>query len=336
MFNVITQPCSNKIAQKHYQRTIDTQLPLESLRSFLTNEDYIALKTSFTNGFVKAWGITPTSKNKDSWNKINIGDIALFYAHKILFSKAIVVRKIHNPKLAEYLWDTDSNGKTWEFMYFLDELELININIEDFNKTMGYKPNYIIQGLNIYQGKKGDNLAFKLNLYNNTCLPEFTPKELEQSIEKEFDCRKSIEQVSSMEDTDLQVLTTNRKEQAILRKVLLKNQKVIKCGICGKEYPAEFIVASHIKKRALCSKEERLDIENIAMPMCKFGCDNLFESGYIYVENGIIKYNETRATTNDLKNYLQSINGKRCHYYTDKSKKYFTEHQKIHLINTLK
>ena len=35
-----------------------------------------------------------------------------------------------------------------------------------------------------------------------------------------------------------------------------------------------------IKKRALCSLEERKD-PNIVMPMCIYGCDALFEQGYI-------------------------------------------------------
>ena len=56
---------------------------------------------------------------------------------------------------------------------------------------------------------------------------------------------------------------------------------------------------SHIKKRRHCTNEEQVN-RNVVMPMCKFGCDELFERGYIYVEEGEIKINDTSFKSDQL------------------------------------
>jgi hypothetical protein len=43
-------------------------------------------------------------------------------------------------------------------------------------------------------------------------------------------------------------------------------------------------VAAHVKQRAACTSAERLDIPAIAIPACKFGCDALYEAGYVMVD----------------------------------------------------
>ena len=41
--------------------------------------------------------------------------------------------------------------------------------------------------------------------------------------------------------------------------------------------------AAHIKKRAACADQEARNLDHIAMLACLFGCDALFEAGYIAV-----------------------------------------------------
>ena len=62
----------------------------------------------------------------------------------------------------------------------------------------------------------------------------------------------------------------------------------IRCDLCGKTYPARFVRAAHIKRRADCTLDEKRDLHNV-MAACVFGCDELFEHGYIGVgSNGHI------------------------------------------------
>lgn len=58
------------------------------------------------------------------------------------------------------------------------------------------------------------------------------------------------------------------------------------CGICNKEYPINLLITAHIKKQTHCTFEEKLDYKNIVMPMCKMGCDDLYEKGYIFIRDG--------------------------------------------------
>lgn len=68
-----------------------------------------------------------------------------------------------------------------------------------------------------------------------------------------------------------------RKEQAQLRAMLAGDRKSAPCALCGHPYPMAFLVAAHVKKRAVCTDAERLDLHNVAMLACLFGCDALYE-----------------------------------------------------------
>lgn len=80
-----------------------------------------------------------------------------------------------------------------------------------------------------------------------------------------------------------------RAEQSLLRELLMLLSPKAKissslfasrCQICNKYYPAQFLVAAHVKPRSKCNLEEKADLENIAMLQCK-SCDALYENGYI-------------------------------------------------------
>ena len=83
-------------------------------------------------------------------------------------------------------------------------------------------------------------------------------------------------------ELDRVVQAVQRVEQMYLRKFLFSG-RTASCDLCGRHFDVEFLVAAHIKKRAVCTDSERCDVSNIVMSACKFGCDELFERGYISV-----------------------------------------------------
>lgn len=85
-------------------------------------------------------------------------------------------------------------------------------------------------------------------------------------------------------DLDRAVQTARRVEQSYLRRALFGGP-IAPCDLCGREFEVEFLVAAHIKKRAECSDPERRDIAHVVISACRFGCDELFERGYISVED---------------------------------------------------
>ncbi len=90
-----------------------------------------------------------------------------------------------------------------------------------------------------------------------------------------------------LEDTDKFDEQNRRVDQPILRDWLFQSKEFELCGICGNNYGVSALIAAHKKNRSECDDDERRD-PHIVMPMCVFGCDFLYERGYVYVENGTI------------------------------------------------
>lgn len=126
-------------------------------------------------------------------------------------------------------------------------------------------------------------------------------------------------------DFDGQQMSSYRKEQTALRRELLQGRSEAPCVICGEVYPEDMLWAAHIKKRTMCSQEEKGDIPNIAALMCKFGCDDLFEKGYIAVKDGLVHLIGD-SYTNALEAKREPLKGKLCLNWNEHSKKYYDWH----------
>lgn len=150
-------------------------------------------------------------------------------------------------------------------------------------------------------------------------------EKLESYVSSERRKDRVKKQIGNMEDSDRYSIVTNRNEQANFRKLLF-DKEYSKCSICHEEYPIEFLVAAHIKKRSECSEAERRD-PNIVMPLCVFGCDQFYEKGYILVKDGRIVINSRKRTkTKVLNDKLSSIEGNIVLSYNKKNEKYFLKH----------
>ena len=115
----------------------------------------------------------------------------------------------------------------------------------------------------------------------------------------------------------------SRKEQGILRAILFEKKDKIKCALCQKLLPSEIMITAHIKPRNACSPEERIDL-NVVMPICKIGCDDLFEKGYFIIDRkGNIKINNSKKITKELKVFMKQYKNKKCLYYNNNTKVYF-------------
>jgi hypothetical protein len=120
-----------------------------------------------------------------------------------------------------------------------------------------------------------------------------------------------------------------RTEQALLRSILAAERETANCALCGHEYPVGFLVAAHIKKRAVCSDSERRDLHHVAMLACSFGCDALYESGWITVdENGHVQAAPLDiAPVGTFRDRLLRLDGLRCAAHSRNSEPYFEWHR---------
>lgn len=85
------------------------------------------------------------------------------------------------------------------------------------------------------------------------------------------------------EGTDEETEGSRRKEQEILQDWLFSGKKIECCAMCGRLFSIRSLVTAHKKRRADCVPAERLD-PYIVMPLCTFGCDFLYERGYVYFD----------------------------------------------------
>lgn len=320
MNKVILQPSSNKDSRKHYVDTIENPVSIELLKEYLSEEVITQLKDFYPDGTVPTWGVTPGKNNVNvrKWGRIETGDVTFFSANGMIFASGVVVLKLQDKSLAARLWGHDKENQTWEYIYFLDEIKHHEIPYVEFNRSIGYADNYVIQGFNVLSEELSERVLTLFDLKSEVYFPEVSEEEFEQEVlqfndHKELDTNRSVK---------------GRKEQTFLRKQLFRNKKNGVCGICGKEYPVDLLVAAHIKKRSKCTREERLDYKNIVMPMCKFGCDDLYEKGYIVVIDGKILKNNNKIFTADLVQKVSLIENNKCSFWNESTHKYFDWHSK--------
>lgn len=118
-----------------------------------------------------------------------------------------------------------------------------------------------------------------------------------------------------------------RREQRQLRDVLFGKAEAADCALCGERYPVRFLWAAHIKKRAVCDDDEQRDLRNIAMAACVFGCDALFETGFVTVGESGHVHTSTIASERAVRRRLKELDGNRCSAFTAMSAPYFRWHR---------
>jgi hypothetical protein len=310
---VILQPCANKDAREHYVDTIENTKSLSSISQFLSDKELNELKTIYPQGQVAIWGVTPSQSTK--WERIQAGDITLLAKEGAVFASAVTTYKIHSHALASQLWGFDNKGNTWEYIYFLSEVKNQHIPYKELNKVIPYKENFVIQGFSILDKEKSINVLEAFDLESETYFPDIDTEEL-------------FEELRNEDNLETKSTSTGRKEQSAIRRLLFRNKPTGTCCICKKEYPVKFLWAAHIKKRAKCSLNEKRDLENIAAPMCKFGCDELYEKGYIGVKDGSVIQIKDNELTDNLQSYIDSIVDNSCSSWNDNTKHYFDWHYK--------
>ena len=312
---VAVQPCGDSAAKEHFVDTIEKLVPKERIYPLLTTKQKKLFDTYCSNA-VAVWGVTEgkTGQNKTKWRKLKTGDIALLYTNNRIFNKGIISLCIHNEELARSLWSVNEEGKTWEYIYFLDELQEIDLPILEFNNALGYKSNYIIQGFNVLEDDKADAVV---NLLGET--------EQTFDVTTEDTGAETIQlQLNALDKTDLPSSSKSRQESQIFRKYLFGKTRTNTCDLCSKELPTRLLVAAHIKPRADCTEIEKRDL-NVIFRACKLGCDELFEKSYLIVsKDGVIKGTENlEKSTIALKQYAYLIIDKKCNAVSELNKQYF-------------
>jgi hypothetical protein len=318
MSKVILQPSGNKDAREHYADTVLNDISLVDIETHLSKEDFQILEALYPSGKCKVWGVTPGGNNLTKWNRIERGDVTLFSRGGKIYASAVTTHKLHSLSLATELWDFNSKGQTWEYIYFLEELKHHNIPYVDFNRAVGYAENYVIQGFNVLRPEQSLQVLRVFDLESEIFLEEISEEDYDSLVLK----------LDSLMETESEIITTRRLEQSYLKRNLFGRKVIGTCACCKKDYPISYLVTAHIKKRAFCDLKERKDLK-VVMPMCKMGCDDIYEKGYVSVFKGLFVDMKKSPNSKHLEEYISSVIGNKCEYYDSDTEAYFEWHYRI-------
>nr|WP_052478273.1 hypothetical protein [Kibdelosporangium sp. MJ126-NF4]CEL17351.1 Conserved domain protein [Kibdelosporangium sp. MJ126-NF4]CTQ91422.1 Conserved domain protein [Kibdelosporangium sp. MJ126-NF4] len=123
-------------------------------------------------------------------------------------------------------------------------------------------------------------------------------------------------------------LVVIRAEQRQLRSLKFAGASEITCNLCGRTFPARLVRAAHVKRRSELEPGEHRNLANI-MAACAFGCDEMFEHGYIYVDDsGSVRRDPRVSPGSSLEEFFASyLAGQTCTAYSKESSAFFAYHR---------
>lgn len=310
MPQLVLQPIGDK-GRRHYHDTILTGVPYSVIEPHLPADSPLRTQLAQQTTW-KVWGVvsTPGGINRQRWNDLQPGATALFYLSRHLIASAQVVAKFRHADLARELWGVDETDLPWENLYFLADHQPLNLPVETLQPLMGWGPNGWVRSFMVLENDRAERVLTGLG----QAAPALAAAQAQRRL-----------QPLTTGPTDLRGYRTVRREQGALRDWLLQGQDTGTCCLCGVTYPKRYLWASHLKPRAHCSDAERLDPAVVAL-MCRFGCDDLYEHGDIYVDQGVIRTRESLWNHSGLNPHLEALVGRSCHAYTTAAKPYFDWH----------
>lgn len=177
---------------RHYYDTIKNRRSVNEFGKYLKPGEVTCLENYSHGRPYAVWGAVPGPSNIRNWETMNEGDYVLVYRQGKIILAAEIAMKVRNPELANYFWQKDITGKTWEFIYFMINDAPFNVSIEKLNSYLGYEVNYHPQG---FMAIKQDKVDYLLSAYGD--LISLLKKLNEgQEIEKiEFEKKKIVNEI---------------------------------------------------------------------------------------------------------------------------------------------
>lgn len=173
---IFIAPKSGEQSSKHFKKTIEGGYKKNDIIEFLSDQDKESLKNE---DILMVWGNKPSLKSR--WEKMEKNDLVLFYQGGSITYTGKLLYKTHNKKLADELWGYQVNEKgvpvSWEYVYFLKDLERVNISYEIMANFAGYKGS-VVQGFMPYSDIGVNNIIKKYGSVEN-----FFSKEHPRKIE---------------------------------------------------------------------------------------------------------------------------------------------------------
>ncbi|MFE7927521.1 hypothetical protein ACFU6S_02085 [Streptomyces sp. NPDC057456] len=321
VMRIVMQPArrSEKDVDQHYQDTIVQPVVFDDHADILDASTIDELKQLFPDGHAQMWGVVPGKKNVNvsRINKMRPGSWVFFSGDKRVYFGGTIALMWRSKELATRLWGTDHAGSTWEYMYALSGTRGFDITVAEIRTLLGWNPNRNIMGISVLSEEESETLQSLLTLDAATAALEPVDTAEEEAAVAAFDG-----------DLERTVQRAQRGEQAALKRRLLQGATG-QCALCGRTLPGSFLIAAHIKKRAMCSDDEKRDLANIAMAACTLGCDAVYEHGYVTVTSeGAIQVSPLAAEIPEVEAYIEEkLAGRTVSWWTPSRETYYLWHR---------
>ncbi|MGW0699234.1 hypothetical protein ACWD0A_07850 [Streptomyces sp. NPDC002867] len=318
---IVMQPAglARKVVNRHFQDTIVTPVVFDDHADLLEPEVTAELKRLFPEGAAPMWGVVPGKKNVNvaRIRKMQPGDWVFFTGDKKVYFGGTVALMWRNRDLAERLWEVDDDGSTWEYMYALSGTRGFDIPMDEVRELLGWKSNRNVMGIIVLSDSESDTLQSLLTLDPANAATTPLGPQAEQAAVEAFDG-----------ELERKAQRAQRGEQAALKRRLLPGT-TSECALCGRELPGTFLVGAHIKKRSMCTDAEKRDLVNIAMLACTFGCDALYEHGYVTVTpGGSIQVSPLAHDIPEVAAYIQErLASRTVTWWTESREPYYDWHR---------
>jgi len=252
-------PATRENLEQSIEKSVSLDVAIKSLGQDFVNE---ILRHSGNEG-IRCWAVTKNSKK--FFTDISLGDEVLLTEKGTgLFTHyGIVVGKVHNINFGKELWPIVGKNP-WEYIYFLANIQHINISKKELVVKLGYQETYTVSGS---IKAKNDNYGSIGTISKNYEIPVFDHI------------------AESNEDKDYSAI--NIQSSGSRRQGHQKFSKVVKenyghqCAVCGIT-ETEFLIAGHISTWAEDEKN-RLNPSN-GICLCSLH-DKAFEHGFISINN---------------------------------------------------
>jgi len=247
---------------------------LEKIRNIAASVDLKILSVVLGNAFKAR-----TAPKGNSYPSIKVIEQYLKKSRYTVFDGSTLKLKVEPSPLRDIERDVVN------IMKGKDQIDFVEV--KQYLESKGYsKPSIDKAILNstIVHADKSLRKSYKYKLISNS---EFKDNE---NITR-YSLFKDKLMAACVNGTDAEIESFRRKEQQILRQWLFEGKEIESCALCQNDFHVSSLVTAHKKKRAKCSFNERTD-PNIVMPLCKFGCDHLYELEVLKVQNNIITFND--------------------------------------------
>ena len=150
---ILIAPASGEKAVQHLKNTVEKLWTIEELRKIRPDLPDELVKKLKQQQFA-IWGIMYGKRAEKTWNALEKGDIVLFYSKGKIIYWGFIIGKMHDEELAEKLWGR-SNGRTWEYIFFIGNVKRVNIPFSEFVKRfLDYSERFIPVGHTLVKKEK--------------------------------------------------------------------------------------------------------------------------------------------------------------------------------------